>query len=502
MVVQRGFAANSQSRGAGTSLSARPGLRKRSRFGYNERVKAAEDGLGFGDALLAGAIRRDWLSGRPPGPSAGLRRLRPRLARLLARVDGDAIDRADRVPASVIAGLRRLGVFRLRLPREHGGLGLSHSDYRRAVALIAARSAGLSMWVTTHQGLGAAALVAAHGTPDQKVALLPRMAAGELSALAVTEVEAGLDAARTASAARPLPGGRAYRLDGRKLWVTNAPVARWLAVLARAPGGLAIFVVDARARGVRVERRCRFLGLRGMENGVVRLTGALAPVSRRVGAEGEGLRLAASALGTGRLSVVSRALGLAGECRRAARAWIRGRRALAAEPAVAARLARLDELVAALEAVDARVALWADSGRELRTDSALAKLFAASAAWEAADVALQLRGARGYETADSQRARGENPVPAERWLRDARGLRLIEGSDDALRAALARRGLELARAGARAPRGRDPLARRAAALAADFRSLARGAGGAVPARALELVDEAARLFAAACLSAR
>jgi hypothetical protein len=469
-------------------------------------VSGAGEGLGFGDSLLSGTLVLGPLRGRPRGPSRELRRLRPRLERLLARVDGDAIDRDDRVPPAVIASLRRLGVFRLRLPPEFGGLGLTHSDYRRAVSLIAARSAGLSMWVTTHQGLGAAAIVAAHGTPDQKAELLPRMAAGELTALAATEAEAGLDAALTAATARPAAGGRAYRLAGRKLWITNAPVARWLAVLARAPGGLSVFIVDARSRGVRVERRCRFLGLRGMENGAVRLSGAVVPARRRVGAEGEGLRLALSALSSGRLSVVSRALGIARECRRAARGWALSRRrrgrALASEPAVAARLARLDELVASLEAVDARVALWADSGRDLRAESALAKLFASAAAWEAADAALQLRGARGYETADSQRARGERPEPVERWLRDARGLRLIEGTDDALRAALARRGLELARAGARPRAGGGPLDRRAAALGSAFRALARGGGGRTPARALELVDEAARLFAAACLSAR
>jgi alkylation response protein AidB-like acyl-CoA dehydrogenase len=353
------------------------------------------------------------------------------------------------------------------------------------------------MRATTHQSLGAAALVAAAGTPEQRARLLPRMAAGELAALAVSEAGAGADLSLIAATARRARGG--YRLSGRKLWVSNAADARWLAVLARAPGGPALFVVDARARGVVLERRCRFLGLRGLGNAVVRLSGAFVPEADRVGAEGDGARLLLALLGAGRLTVVPRALGLARECRRAARAWAAARRqrgrALAAEPAVAARLARLDLLVVYLEALDARVAAWAQAGRAPRVESALAKLFAAAAAWEAADATLQLRGARGYETADSQRARGEEPVPAERWLRDARGLRLIEGSDDALRWAVARRGLELARAGARAPRAPGPLGRRAVALAAELRTLARSAGGEVPARALELADEAARLLA-------
>jgi hypothetical protein len=209
-----------------------------------------------------------------------------------------------------------------------------------------------------------------------------------------------------------------------------------------------------------------------MENGVLRLRGVVVPASRRIGGEGEGLRLGLTALNAGRLSVVPRALGIARECLRLSRAWTTARRQhgrrLSANASVAERLARLETLVARLAAVGARTAAWADEGRELRVESALAKLFAASAAWEAADIALQLRGGRGYETADSQRARGERPEPAERLLRDARGLRVIEGTDDALRGALAKRGLEL------------------------------GWGGELDARSYARVDAAVRLFGEVC----
>jgi alkylation response protein AidB-like acyl-CoA dehydrogenase len=239
-----------------------------------------------------------------------------------------------------------------------------------------------------------------------------------------------------------------------------------------------------------------------MENGVVRLKGAFVPDARRLGAEGDGLRLGLGAMNVGRLSVTARALGIAGEGLRLSRAWTRSRRRggrpLSENALAAARLRRLETLVARLSAVGARTAAWADAGLELRTESPLAKLFAASAAFEAADLALSLRGARGYETADSQRGRGEKPEPAERLLRDARGLRLVEGPEDALRGAIARRGLELARGrgAARSP-GRGALAKRAAALAAEFRAAA-WRGGEIPARAYALADEAAAIFGAAC----
>ena len=423
---------------------------------------------GFADALLAGKARR---LPSPPltAPSKELKRLLPALKRILARVDGDAIDREDKVPPRVVAGLKRLGAFRLRVPRAHGGLGLSQSDYHRVVALVAARSAGLSMWVTTQALI--VEFLARAGTAEQRAEILPRLAAGDLGAFAMTEEDAGSDPSRLAAAARGARGG--YRLVGSKLWVTNGPVARWVVVLARAPGGITAFLVDARAPGFSVERRCRFLGLRGMENGVLRLRGVFVPDARRLGAEGDGLRLGLAAMNVGRLSVAPRALGLARECLRVSRAWTRTRRqhgrALAENASVAERLARLETLVARLGAVSVRTAAWADAGRDPRWESSLAKLFAASASWEAADIALQLRGGRGYETADSQRARGEKPEPVERLLRDARGLRVIEGTDDVLRGALARRSLELA-----------------------------GLGGDPPAEAYARADEAVRRFGELC----
>jgi alkylation response protein AidB-like acyl-CoA dehydrogenase len=428
--------------------------------------------VSFGDALLRGELRRDWLETPLPRPSREARAFLRRLDRVLASVDGDAVDREDRVPPRAIAALKRAGVFRLRLPRAHGGLGFTHSEYHLAVERIASKSAGLAMWVTAHQSLGAPGLLAVAGTAEQRADLLPRLAAGELSALAVTEEGAGTDPALIATRARRARGG--WRLDGRKIWVTNGPVARWVVVLAREAGGISAFVADARSRGFSVESRGRFLGLRGMENGVLRLRGVFVPASRRIGGEGEGLRLALTALTLGRLSVTARALGVSRECLRLARAWTGARRQrgelLRANASVASRLARMESLVARLAAVSARAAAWADAGRPLRTESALAKLFASSAAWECADLAVQLRGGRGYETADSQRARGERPEPAERLLRDARGLRLIEGTDDALRGALARRALEL---GGRAEKVPD---------AADY----------------ERADEAVRLFGEVC----
>ena len=436
-------------------------------------------GLCAADAILRGEIPEKTRALRAAPPAA--------VRRLIQTIDGDRVDREGKIPGDVIARFRRAGAFGWSLPGRHGGGGWSRADYHAAIAAVAERSLALAMRLTTHQSLGAAALVAAFGSEAQKAELLPRMAAGEETALAVSEEGPGADPAAATARARRVGGH--YEVSGRKMWVSNALSARWLAVLAQAPSGPTMLVVDARAPGVSL-RPIEFMGLRGLGNALVILERVRVPPSRLVGAEGEGARLALALVGQGRLTVVPRALGLARAARSHALDWTR-ERGIAREPAVAARLEEMGKIVARLSALDAAVA----AGLAGRSDSAAAKLYAGRAAWEAADALVQLRGSRGYETPASQRARGESPVPAERLLRDARGLRLAEGAEDLMRAFLARRGLELARAGVRAKTSAGPLGERAAALADEFARLSRGR--AASARALELADQAAEILAEA-----
>ena len=446
---------------------------------YDAAVNDERGGLCATDMILRGTIPAKTRA-RPAAPPAAA-------SRLARAVDGERIDRDGKIPDDLIARLRREGAFGWNLPRRHGGGGLGPPRYHAAIAAVAERSLALAMRLTTHQSLGAAALVCAFGTEAQKAELLTRMAAGEETALAVSEEGPGADPA--AATARARRDGGDYVLTGRKMWVSGALSARWLAVLAQAPGGPAMFVVDARAPGIRLEP-IAFMGLRGLGNALVIFDRARVPSSRRVGAEGSGARLALAVVGRGRLTIVARALGLARAAKSHAEAWTR-ERGISRRPAISARLARISRIVARLAALDAAAA----AGLSGRADSAAAKLYAGRAAWEAADALVQLRGSRGYETAASQRARGELPVPAERLLRDARGLRLAEGAEDLMRAFLARRGLELARATRRGKKSPGPLGERAAALAEGFERLSRGRG--VWPRALELADEAVEILAEA-----
>lgn len=356
----------------------------------------------------------------------------PELPRLLRLIDGDPIDEKDSFPPALRAQLRRSGALRARLPKAHGGLGWTHERFGRLVAAAAERSLAVATLLTTQQSTGLAPALELFGTAEQRARWLRRLAGGALAALAVGEEAAGSNIGATRARARRVGG--AWRLEGRKGWVVNAASAGALLVLARSSGGLSAFVVG-RGRGVSSPTRVRFMGLRGLEVGALALRGAAGEL---LGSEGDGARIALASLAAGRAGFAARALGLSRACAKAARAWAESRKLLRF-PGAAASVAHIESILAALEKEERALSAAADSGRLLtRAEAARAKIRCAEAAWEIADAALELRGVRGYETARSQAERGERPVGLERMFRDARALRLMEGSDEVLRSSLER----------------------------------------------------------------
>ena len=156
----------------------------------------------------------------------------------------------------------------------------------------------LAAMLSAHQSIGVPQPLAMFGTDEQKQRYLPRCARGEISAFLLTEPDVGSDPARLTTTATPLADGSEYVLDGEKLWTTNGVVADLLVVMAKVPkgdghrGGITAFVVEATARGITVERRNAFMGLRGLENGLTRFDQVRAPATARIGREGQGLKIA------------------------------------------------------------------------------------------------------------------------------------------------------------------------------------------------------------------
>lgn len=409
----------------------------------------------FAKELYLGRFRPDLITPHPRSGAdmaargeAYLERLRA----LLQAIDGRAIDREAAVPDAVIAGLAGIGTFGIKIPVEYGGLGLGNVYYNRALMLIGTVSPALGALVSAHQSIGVPEPVKQFGTDEQRARYLPRCAAGAISAFLLTEPDVGSDPARMRATATPTDDG-AYLVDGVKLWGTNAVIAEVLVVMARVPasdghrGGITAFIVEADSPGITVERRNAFMGLRGIENAVTRFHQVRVPAANMIGKEGQGLKIALSTLNSGRLSIPALCVGASKWCLKVGREWAGTReqwgRPVGRHAAVAHKLAFIAGAAYAQEAMVEMASHLADAGEtDIRIEAALAKLYASERAWEVADELVQIRGGRGYETADSLEARGERAASVEQVFRDLRINRIFEGSTEIMHLLIAREAVD------------------------------------------------------------
>jgi len=395
--------------------------------------------LGFAKGLFLGNFIADWAMPYPRIPDAqqvemdeAIKEVRKFLDEHL---DPEAIDREADIPREVIDGLGRAGVLGMTAPKEVGGRGFSQMAYCKVLEEIGARCASTAVFTNAHHSIGIRALLL-FGTREQKEKWLPKLMNGEqLAAFALTESEAGSDAANVQTQAQPSDDGSHFILNGEKRYITNASIAQVLTVMARTPvpgkeGKTAItaFLVTPDMPGFEmIEPRMPKLGIRGTATGRFRLNNVRVPKENILGPLGKGLRVALTVLDFGRTTFGACCTGAAKTCLRMAIEHANTRRqfkkTLGTFDLVKKKIARMAADVYAMEAMTQVTASLIDRGLEdYMLETAMLKVFTTERLWDAVNDCFQIHGGSAYF----------DDSPLGRMLRDARINQIGEGSNEVL----------------------------------------------------------------------
>ncbi len=352
-------------------------------------------------------------------------------AELAPRVD--EFEARGEFPREVVRTLGRAGLLGLPYPVEYGGGGIPYEVYLQVVETLAQRWLAVAETISVHTL--ACYPVATYGTDAQRKRHLPDMLGGELlGGYCLSEPQGGSDAASLAT--RGVREGDEYIISGTKAWITHAGVADFYAVFCRtgAPGadGISCLLADAATAGIRPQARERTMGVRSSPVAQIAFDGARVSADRLMGEEHAGFRIAMSALDSGRLGIAACAVGLAQAALDYAAAYARDReqfgRPIAAFQGVGFMLADMATKVSAARALTLHAARLRDRGLPFGAEAAKAKLFASDVAMAVTIDAVQVLGGYGY-VAD---------YPVERYLREAKMLQIVEGTNQIQRLVIAR----------------------------------------------------------------
>ena len=414
-------------------------LRRKQIEQAEELLFSGPEKAGFAKDLFFGRFRSESIFPYPSLPPDVERRTQEAVNEVRAycrdRIDAPKIDRESRIPDEVVQGLGRIGVPGMCVSPQYGGRGFSQQQYCRIMEVIGAHCGGTTVFVNAHHSIGVRA-IELFGTKEQKERWLAPACTGEvLAAFALTEVEAGSDAANVRTTATPTPDGRGYTLNGGKRYITNGAISGMLTVMARTPdpkepdGKVTAFLITPDMPGFEVlEERMDKVGIRGTATGRLAFNNMFVPKENILGQLGKGLRLALTVLDFGRTTFGASCTGAAKFCVQEAVRYANERRQfgqyLAEFDLVREKISLAAAEAYAMESATYHTAALIDTGAEdYMLETSMIKLFASDSLWRIVNDTLQIHGGAGFFT----------DRPWERMMRDARLNLIGEGANDVLR---------------------------------------------------------------------
>jgi acyl-CoA dehydrogenase family protein 9 len=399
----------------------------------------------FSKSLFAGSIEQDLIFPYPKISSEEAENLKLILEsiRQFAKdhINSEEIDRNESIPQEVLTGLAEIGLFGMSIPEAYGGYGFSATAYNRVFEEIASIDASLAVTLGGHQSIGLKGLLL-HGTEEQKKKYLPKLASGEwLAAFALTEPNAGSDAAGIQSLAVLDASKSHYVLNGGKIWITNGGLANFFTVFAKTPVGdekkITAFIVTRDMAGFSSGKPEEKLGIHGSSTTEITFDNVKVPVENVIGEVGKGFKVAMEVLNSGRLGLAAGSVGGMKKLTAMSVEYAKNRKQFN-QPI--ANFEMIQEKIAAMmvDTFAAESMVYLTTGLIDRGDvdysveSAICKVYVSEALWRTVNEAMQIAGGIGYS----------KEYPYERALRDSRINLIFEGTNEVLRLFIALAGMQ------------------------------------------------------------
>jgi len=346
------------------------------------------------------------------------------------------IEEKDEIPEHIVEKMKELGFFGMTVPKEYGGAGLGMLTFCLVSIELGKTHPAIAALISANNGTGWHG-IHYFGSDEQKRSYLPKVATGEyIAAFALTEPEAGSDAANIRTTA--LREGDNYILNGTKHFISNGPIADFVTVMAltdkklRGRGGITAFIVDKGTTGYSVGQIHQKMGNRGAHQSELVFENCVIPAKNMIGELGEGFKVAMVTLDATRLTVLATAVGMAERLLDMSAEYAKIRvqfgKPIAANQAIQWMLADMATEIYAARSMLYHAAWKADEGQKFSTESAMFKLFSSEMVCRCADRALQIHGGMGYM----------KDLVIERIYRDARLLRIVDGTSEIQRIVIAR----------------------------------------------------------------